>query len=73
MAPNLSDQQLLHVFHCQIRLRGREDKPTRGIVQDSDGPVVRRYPQHPGTSYSMVECLRGLGTPTMSPRISPTG
>ena len=61
MAPDLSDQQLLDQFHRQIRLRGREDEPTPGIVQDTDGPVVRRYPEHPGTSYCMVECPRGLG------------
>jgi len=61
MAPDLSHQQLLDQFHRQIRLRGREDEPTPGIVQDTDGPVVRRYPEHPGTSYCMVECPRGLG------------
>lgn len=61
MTPDLSDQQLLDQFHRQIRLRGREDEPTPGIVQDTDGPVVRRYPQQPGTSYCMVECPRGLG------------
>jgi ribosomal protein S18 acetylase RimI-like enzyme len=61
MTPDLSDQQLLEQFHRQIRLRGREDEPTAGIVLDTDGPVVRRYPERPGTSYCMVECPRGLG------------
>ena len=61
MTPDLSDQQLLDHFHRQIRLGGREDEPTPGIVQDTDGPVVRRYPEHPGASYCMVECPRGLG------------
>lgn len=64
MTPDLSDQQLLEQFHRQIRLRGREDEPTPGIVQDTDGPVVRRYPERPGTSYCMVECPRGLGDDT---------
>ncbi len=61
MSPALDDRQLLAQFHRQIRLAGREDEPTPGIVQDTDGPVVRRYPEHPGTSYCMVECPRGLG------------
>lgn len=61
MSTELSDKQLLDVFHSQIRLRGREDEPTPGIVQDTDGVVVRRYPEQPGTSYCMVECPRGLG------------
>jgi GNAT superfamily N-acetyltransferase len=61
MRSDFTDQQLLEQFHRQIRLRGREDEPAPGIVQDSDGPVVRRYPQQPGTSYCMVECPRGLG------------
>ena len=61
MTPDLTDQQLLDQFHRQIRLAGGEDAPTPGIVQDTDGPVVRRYPQQPGTSYCFVECPRGLG------------
>lgn len=61
MTPDVSDQQLLDQFHRQIRLVGREDNPIPGIVQDTDGPVVRRYPERPGTSYCMVECPRGLG------------
>jgi len=61
MTLDLSDQQLLDQFHRQIRLRGREDEPAPGIVQDTDGPVVRRYPEQPGTSYCMVECPQGLG------------
>jgi len=61
MGTPLSDQQLLDQFHRQIRLGGREDEPTPGIVQDTDGPVVRRYPERPGTSYCMVECPQGLG------------
>jgi ribosomal protein S18 acetylase RimI-like enzyme len=61
MTHHLSDQQLLDQFHRQIRLGGREDEPAPGIVQDSDGPVVRRYPERPGTSYCMLECPRGLG------------
>lgn len=61
MTPELSDEQLLDEFHSQIRLRRREDEPTPGIVQDTDGLVVRRYPEQPGTSYCMVECPSGLG------------
>ncbi|MGH3414084.1 MAG: GNAT family N-acetyltransferase [Marmoricola sp.] len=61
MTPELSDQHLLEQFHRQIRLRGRADEPTEGVVQDTDGLVVRRYPEQPGTSYCMVECPRGLG------------
>lgn len=61
MATELSDEQLLDEFNNQIRLRGREDEPTPGIVQDTDGLVVRRYPEQPGTSYCMVECPSGLG------------
>jgi len=61
MTPELSDKDLLEQFHSQIRLRGREDEPTPGIVQDADGLVLRRYPEQPGTSYCMVECPRGLG------------
>ena len=61
MTPDLSDQQLLDEFHRQIRLSGREDEPTPGIVQDTDGPVRRRYPETPGASYCMVECPGGLG------------
>lgn len=61
MSPVLSDEQLLEQFHRQVRLRGREDEPTPGIVHDTDGPVVRRYPERPGASYCMVECPRGLG------------
>lgn len=53
--------ELLARFHDQIRLARREDEPAPGIVLDSDGPVVRRYPQTPGTSYAMVECPAGLG------------
>ena len=30
-------------------------------MRDTDGPVPRRYPHEPGTSYCMVECPRGLG------------
>lgn len=61
MTRELSDQDLLEQFHSQIRLGGREDEPTPGVVQDTDGLVVRRYPEQPGTSYCMVECPRGLG------------
>jgi ribosomal protein S18 acetylase RimI-like enzyme len=57
----LTDSQLLDTFHRQIRLGGREDEPAPGIVQDSDGPVLRRYPERPGASYCMLECPRGLG------------
>lgn len=60
MATDLKDQQLLEQFHHQIRLPGREDEPASGIVQDTDGPVVRRYPEQPGMSYCMVECPQGL-------------
>jgi ribosomal protein S18 acetylase RimI-like enzyme len=52
---------LLEEFHRQIRLDGREDEPSPGIVIDSDGPVRRRYPEQPHTSYCMVECPEGLG------------
>lgn len=52
---------LLEEFHRQIRLSGREDEPSPGIVIDSDGPVRRRYPEQPRTSYCMVECPEGLG------------
>lgn len=61
MTRDLSDQKLLERFHRQCRLRRREDEPAPGIVQDTDGLVVRRYPEQPGTSYCMVECPRGLG------------
>lgn len=57
----LTADQLLDRFHEQIRLQQREDEPQPGIVQDADGPVLRRYPQEPGTSYCMVESPRGLG------------
>ena len=52
---------ILEEFHAQIRLAGREDEPSPGIVLDSDGPVRRRYPATPGSSYCMVECPEGLG------------
>jgi ribosomal protein S18 acetylase RimI-like enzyme len=61
MTTGLSDRELLDLFHRQIRLAGREDEPTAGIVLDTDGFVARRYPQQPGASYCMVECPRGLG------------
>ncbi len=32
-----------------------------GIVLDTDGPVVRRYPEVPGTSWASCECPSGLG------------
>lgn len=51
---------ILEEFHRQIRLSGREDEPQPGIVQDTDGPVRRRYPEQPLTSYCMVECPEGL-------------
>ena len=51
---------LLEEFHRQIRLAGREDEPRDGIVQDTDGPVRRRYPVEPRTSYCMIECPEGL-------------
>jgi len=54
-------QELLHRFHEDIRLRQREDEPAPGIVQDADGPVLRRYPRESGTSYCLVESPRGLG------------
>jgi hypothetical protein len=56
-----SADDLLHRFHEEIRLRQREDEPAPGIVQDADGPVLRRYPAEPGTSYCMVESPGGLG------------
>lgn len=52
---------ILEEFHRQIRLAGREDEPAPGITLDRDGPVRRRYPVEPGTSYCMVECPEGLG------------
>jgi ribosomal protein S18 acetylase RimI-like enzyme len=52
---------LLEEFHRQIRLSGREDEPSPGIVIDTDGPVRRRYPEQPHTSYCMLECPEGLG------------
>lgn len=52
---------LLDAFHTSIRLAGREDEPAPGIVLDTDGPVRRRYPATPGSSYCMVECPEGLG------------
>jgi len=52
---------LLDEFHEQVRLAGREDEPSPGIVLDTDGPVRRRYPERPHTSYCMVECPEGLG------------
>jgi ribosomal protein S18 acetylase RimI-like enzyme len=58
---DLTNTQLLDAFHHQIRLGGREDEPNPAIVQDSDGPVQRRYPHEPGASYCMLECPRGLG------------
>jgi GNAT superfamily N-acetyltransferase len=61
MTTELTDAQLLDAFHRQIRLSGREDEPAPGIVRDTDGPVARRYPQEPGTSYCMIESPRGLG------------
>lgn len=61
MRPHLDDRQLLEQFHRQIRLGSRADEAAPGIVQDRDGPVVRRYPVLPGTSYCAVECPRGLG------------
>lgn len=61
MNPEPDDEQLLDRFHRQIRLAGREDEAAPGIVRDTDGPVVRRYPEQAGTSYAMVECPRGLG------------
>jgi GNAT superfamily N-acetyltransferase len=48
-------------FHDQVRLRRREDEPVLGIVRDTDGPVVRRYPETPGTSWASCECPNGLG------------
>lgn len=52
---------LLVLFHQQVRLARREDEPMPGIVRDVDGPVVRRYPEEPGTSWSSCECPSGLG------------
>lgn len=52
---------ILEEFHTRIRLAGREDEPAPGIVFDTDGPVRRRYPATPGSSYCMVECPAGLG------------
>lgn len=52
---------ILDRFHAQIRLGGREDEPAPGIVFDRDGPVRRRYPEVPGSSYCMIECPEGLG------------
>lgn len=57
----MRDDELLTTFHQQIRLSGREDEPTAGIVLDVDGHVRRRYPQTPGASYSMIESPDGLG------------
>ena len=53
---------LLQHFHEQIRLANRESEGGPGIVRDLDGPVRRRYPVEPGSSYCMVESPEGLGT-----------
>lgn len=59
--PLPDDDELLRLFHHQTRLaRGAAEAPP-GIVRDTDGPVVRRYPERPGASYSLVECPEGLG------------
>jgi hypothetical protein len=52
---------LLALFHDQVRIARREDEPMPGIVRDTDGPVVRRYPETPGTSWCSCECPSGLG------------
>lgn len=52
---------LLQHFHEQIRLANRESEGGPGIVRDLDGPVRRRYPVQPGSSYCMVESPEGLG------------
>lgn len=61
MTDAATPEELLRRFHEKIRLRQREDEPAPGIVQDADGPVLRRYPELPGSSYCMVESPRGLG------------
>ncbi|MEO7069335.1 MAG: hypothetical protein ABI131_02465 [Nostocoides sp.] len=61
MSDPAAAETLLQRFHEEIRLRQREDEPSPGIVQDADGPVFRRYPTEPGTSYCMVESPSGLG------------
>ncbi len=50
---------LLAEFHARVRLAEPARRP--GVVQDADGPVRRRYPEQPGTSYCLVECPEGLG------------
>lgn len=57
----MTPEELLATFHREIRLGHREDEPAPGIIQDSDGHVLRRYPQVPGASYAMVESPTGLG------------
>ena len=69
IGPDLGDQQLLDHFHRQIRLGRREDEPTPGIVQDTDGPVVRRYPSTPArrTAWSSAPGVSATTPATGSP------
>lgn len=51
--------ELLHQFHQQTRLRRQTSD--QQIIRDLDGPVRRRYPRLPGSSYAMIESPEGLG------------
>lgn len=60
-AATIADSALLALFHRQTRIANPAGEEGPGVVYDTDGPVVRRYPDQPGTSYCMVECPEGLG------------
>lgn len=56
----MTPDALLADFRARIRLAHREDEPAPGIVLDAAGPVLRRYPVEPGTSWCMVQSPAGL-------------
>lgn len=55
----MTAEELLSLFHTQVRLADRDAAP--GFVVDRDGPVHRTYPPDPTGHGAMVECPEGLG------------
>lgn len=57
----LTAEALLAVFRRHRATVGEHGAAEAGIIVDLDGPVRRRYPVIPSTSWCMIEAPRGLG------------
>lgn len=60
-ADALTADALLTMFRQHLATVGEHGAPEPGVIVERDGPLRRRYPVVPGTSWSMIDAPTGLG------------